>query len=131
MAERPVKRQRLESQDQSTAAKQHSKSSRSGNAGVGQYFKPPNVTLTAENSNPSDAIDLTLDDDDDDDGFQITEVRNLADQEVCYGMIDGTIQAHKIPKPQQNNSFAAAHNQWPVFKIMVERLTDRVSKKVL
>ena len=81
--ERPAKKVKTEHKptgDDNQKSETAKSSSRHGNAGVGEYFKPkadPNITSTVV---PSAAIDLT-NDDDDDDGVEITSVRNLDDQE--------------------------------------------------
>jgi len=122
--ERPAKKVKTEHKptgDDNQKSETAKSSSRHGNAGVGEYFKPkadPNITSTVV---PSAAIDLT-NDDDDDDGVEITSVRNLDDQEVCYGMVDGSVLAHKVPKPDKAKSSHFATNQWPVFKVAVRRV---------
>lgn len=101
-------------------------SSRHGNAGVGEYFKLKPDPKIIGTTIPSVAIDLTNEDDDDDDDLQITAVKNKDDQEVCYGMIDGHILAHKVPKPDKTNAASRfAVNQWPVFKVTLQRQPTR------
>lgn len=123
--QRPAKRAKIEENGQNEPRKasgQHSQQSRHGNAGVGDYFKrkaDPNVVAT---SIPISSIDLTADDDDDD--LEITGIRNIEDKEVCYGMIDGYVSAHRLPKPPAVNS-QFGQGQWPVFKINLRRQPER------
>lgn len=123
--QRPTKRLKTDqdNQDESNkAGASQSRHARHGNAGVGDYFKrkadPNNVTTSV----PTTSIDLTADDDDDD--VQITGSNNIDDKEVCYGMIDGYVLAHKLPKPPPTNS-QFGQGQWPVFKISLKRQADR------
>ncbi|KAK5106933.1 hypothetical protein LTS08_001056 [Lithohypha guttulata] len=126
--DRPAKRVKTkhDSEGDNKADGRQSGGSLHGNAGVGEYFKrtaDPNIVGTTI---PAAAIDLTNDDDGDDDDVQITGVKNADDKEVCYGMIDGYILAHKVPKPSKisnSSQFGPAH--WPVFKVTLRRQTER------
>ena len=128
VAERPAKRVKTD-HDSSTddpAARTSAKSGpRYGNAGVGAFFKPKPEEAINGSTFPSASIDLTNDDTDDED-LQITGVRNADDKEVCYGMVDGYIHAHLVPKPAKAvgaSQFAA--NQWPVFKVGLKHDQER------
>ncbi|KAK5089273.1 hypothetical protein LTR24_006342 [Lithohypha guttulata] len=125
LEERPAKKVKTEhkSTDEDQKKDPAKSSSRHGNAGVGEYFKPkPDPSITGTTI-PSAAIDLT-NDDDTDDGLEITGVRSLDDQEVCYGMVDGSVLAHKVPRPDKAKSSHFATNQWPVFKVGLQRVQD-------
>ncbi|KAK5940818.1 hypothetical protein PMZ80_007235 [Knufia obscura] len=124
LEQRPAKKIKTEHEPADDDQKKESvnRSSRHGNAGVGEYFKPKPDPAVTGTTIPSASIDLT-NEDDDDDGFEITGSRNLDDQEVCYGMVDGNVLAHKVPKPDKKiTNFAT--NQWPVFKIVLRRVPN-------
>lgn len=93
---------------------------------MGGYFKlQPDPTSTST-TGPRNTIDLTGDDDNDDDDFVITEVRNLDEQEVCYGMVSGFVLSWLVPKPSDKNAASKfANTQWPIFKITLNRLKER------
>ena len=131
LQERPVKKAKTEHKPVEDDQKNDvtKASARHGNAGMGEYFKPKPDPTTSGTTIPSASIDLT-NDDDTDDGFEITGVRNLDDQEVCYGMVDGSVLAHKVPKPDKAKSSHFATNQWPVFKVTLHRRKDPQMREV-
>lgn len=93
---------------------------------MGGYFKIQQDPDSASTSGPTSHIDLTADDENDDDDLQITEVRNLDEKEVCFGMVDGFVLAWKVPRPNAKNSVSKfASNQWPVFKVVLNRIRER------
>lgn len=95
---------------------------------MGTYFKATSDPNSTPTLGPSTAIDLTGEEEDDniEDDIEITGVRNLEDAEVCYGMVDGFVLAWKVPKPNEKNSASRfMNNQWPVFKITVNRVEGR------
>lgn len=102
-------------------------SSRHGNQGMGTYFKLQPESASVSTTGPSSHIDLTGDDIDTDDDLQITGVKNLDEQEVCYGMVDGFVLAWKVPRPVDKNRATPVFNvnQWPVIKLALRRVRER------
>ena len=111
-----IKLSAAETQEQPT--KKGTSSYRHGNGIVGDYMRPDPERATELTKNS--LVDLTHDDEDADDDVQFVSSRSLDDQEVCYGHIATTAQAHLVPKPKQISQFSQ-DREWPVMKCTLTR----------
>ncbi|EXJ74547.1 uncharacterized protein A1O5_02843 [Cladophialophora psammophila CBS 110553] len=116
----PRKKVKLSAEDQREQRPKMGKSSyRHGNGIVGEYMRPdPNQAAEVTKNS---LVDLTNDEEDGDDDVQIISSRSLDDQEVCYGHIATTAQAHLLPKPKTTASSFHQEREWPVMKCTLIR----------
>ncbi|KIW92389.1 uncharacterized protein Z519_07373 [Cladophialophora bantiana CBS 173.52] len=116
----PRKKVKLSAEDQREQKPKMGKSSyRHGNGIVGEYMRPdPNQAAEVTKNS---LVDLTHDEEDGDDDVQIISSRSLDDQEVCYGHIATTAQAHLLPKPKTTASSFHQEREWPVMKCTLIR----------
>lgn len=85
---------------------------------IGEYMKAKrDEGLVAREQTSQGTIAVSLDDDED----EVQEIVNSADQEVCYGRIEGaSINAHKVPTPKEG-TVCMSPNFWPQIKIVLRR----------
>ncbi|KAF6821541.1 SNF2 family domain-containing protein [Colletotrichum sojae] len=97
-----------------------------GGGGVlGSYVKEKQEQGKEENSKVStQTVDLTEGDDD------VVMVEDPANEEVCYGMLTGNLDCHKVPsaKPGTQSIFGADY--MPAVKVVLKRLIGDSSKKI-
>ncbi|KAL0944274.1 SNF2 family domain-containing protein [Colletotrichum truncatum] len=96
-----------------------------GSGMLGAYVKERQEQGKSENSKVStQTVDLTGGDDD------VVMVENPGNEEVCYGMLTGHLDCHKVPsaKPGTQSIFGADY--MPPVKIVLKRMTGDSTKRV-
>ncbi|KAK4193912.1 SNF2 family N-terminal domain-containing protein [Podospora australis] len=77
-------------------------------------------------SSPGATIDLT-----DDHGAPEVVQRNVGDEEVCYGMLEGaTINLHAVPAPKPNMLSLNGDGWWPQIKVLLKRTEGDPTTKI-
>ena len=119
---RPVKRQRVEKEDEfpeeDTKPKRHA--NMGGGGELGEYVKKKREEGLKESgplptSTPV-TVDLTTGDDD-----EVTVVGEANEKEVCYGRIESAkVQAHAVPSPSPG-AYYLSRESWPTMKLSLAR----------
>ena len=109
--------------------KQKSQSVRVGKGGVlSDQLKQQRRDMATSNGGPSaDAIDLTKDDDPGAEvimkgAAKVIPASNADDEEVCLGIFDTTVNAHRIPTVSASSGIPKSH--WPDSRITYKREGD-------
>jgi SNF2 family DNA or RNA helicase len=128
----PQKRKRAEpiiiDDDEEDIDKKRSTSGRHKGPGIaGEYMKEGRKLALPLNNL---SVDLTKDGGDDE--VVILREKHQPMQEVCYGLLDARVQAHKIPKPGRNTGLGSYQGSWPAMlcKLIRDPARDMVIRVI-
>ncbi|KAF4774190.1 SNF2 family domain-containing protein [Colletotrichum scovillei] len=119
------KRRKVDTPDPESDADNKKKMGPAGSGMLGAYVKEKQDEGKKENSKVStQTVDLT------EEGDDVVMVEDPATEEVCYGMLTGFLDCHKVPsaKPGTQSIFGA--DFMPPVKIVLKRIIGDSTKKI-